>query len=141
MPARTINGRIYEEVAVYASTEDPLPVDIGAGEVNVYVDTVEVPGLVTTVVAARTPTTTSVASSATGTELVAANLDRKGISIANLSSAKLYLSFDESPSTSNAFVVLQPEGFLLLDQQCITTAAITGIWASENGTAQVTEFV
>jgi hypothetical protein len=30
---------------------------------------------------------------------------------------------------------------LLLDQQLIVTSAIYGIWASANGTVQVTEFV
>jgi len=91
-----------------------------------------------TTVTARTPTTTSISSSATS---VTSNASRKGFSIANVSTAKLYLSFSNPATTTNAFVELPAGGFLLLDQQLIVTNAIHGIWSAASGTAQVTEYV
>lgn len=89
----------------------------------------------------RTPTTTSVASSASSVTILAANANRRGVSIANDSTATLRLSFSTPATSSNAFIVLPPGSFLLLDQQLIVTNAIYGIWSAANGTAQVTEYV
>lgn len=89
----------------------------------------------------RTPTTTSVASSATSVTILAANTDRKGFSISNISTAKLYLSFTSPATTTNCFIEVPAGAFLLLDQQLIIGNAIYGIWAAANGTAQVTEYV
>lgn len=94
-----------------------------------------------TTVAARTPTTTSVSSSASSVTIIAANSARRGISIMNSSTSTLSLSFSTPATTSNAFIVMQPASFLLLDQQLIVGNAIYGIWSSANGTAQVTEYV
>lgn len=94
-----------------------------------------------TTVAARTPTTTSISSSATSVTILASNASRKGFSIANVSTAKLYLSFSNPATTTNSFVEIPAGGFLLLDQQLIVTNAIYGIWSAANGTAQVTEYV
>jgi hypothetical protein len=94
-----------------------------------------------TSVAARTPTTTSVASSATSVTVLAANANRKGVSIANDSTSILRLSFATPATSANAFIVMQPNSFLLLDQQLIVGNVLYGIWASANGTAQVTEYV
>lgn len=92
-------------------------------------------------VAVRTPTTTSVASSASSVTILASNADRKGLSISNISTAKLYLSFTNPATTANCFIEVPAGAFLLFDQQLIVTNAIYGIWASANGTAQVTEYV
>lgn len=92
-------------------------------------------------VPARTPTTTSVASSATSVTILEANANRKGFSISNISTAKLYLSFTNPATTANAWIEVPAGAFLLLDQQLIVGNAIYGIWASANGTAQVTEYV
>lgn len=89
----------------------------------------------------RTPTTTSVASSATSVTILSSNASRRGVSIANDSTATLRLSFSTPATTSNAFIVLSPGSFLLLDQQLIVTNTIYGIWSAANGTAQVTEYV
>ena len=89
----------------------------------------------------RTPATTSVASSATSVTILAANANRKGLTVSNVSTAKLYLSFTSPATTTNAFAVLGADGFLQFDQQLLPTVAIYGIWASANGTAQVTEYV
>ncbi len=94
-----------------------------------------------TTVASRTPITTSVASSGSSVTIIAANSARRGISIANDSTATLRLSFATPATTANAFIVMQPGSFLLLDQQLIVGNAVYGIWSSANGTAQVTEYV
>lgn len=89
----------------------------------------------------RTPTTTSVASSATSVTILASNASRRGFSISNVSTAKLYLSFSTPATIANSWIEVPAGAFLLLDQQLIVTSAIHGIWASANGTAQVTEYV
>jgi hypothetical protein len=92
-------------------------------------------------VAARTPTTVSVASSISSVALVGVNSNRKGLLISNISTSKLYLSFSSTATVANSFVELEPGKFLLFDQQLIVGSAITGIWLSANGSAQVTEFI
>lgn len=118
-----------------------IEVDIGAvslGQVEIKNDT---GNPIPISVATRTPTTTSVASSASSVTIQAANANRKGLSVSNISTAKLYLSFTSPATTTNCFIEVPAGAFLLLDQQCIVTNAIYGIWASANGTAQVTEYV
>jgi hypothetical protein len=90
---------------------------------------------------ARTPTTTSISGAATSALVLASNANRKGLSISNVSTSKLYLSFSTPATVANSFVEVQPGAFLLFDQQLIITNAIYGIWTNANGTAQVTEFV
>jgi hypothetical protein len=103
------------------SPSTPLPVNIGS--------------------ATRTPTTTRVASSATSVTVLAANANRKGFSISNISTSKLYLSFTSPATTANCFIEVPSGAFLLLDQQMIIGSAIYGIWESANGAVQVTEYV
>jgi hypothetical protein len=92
-------------------------------------------------VTSRVPTTTSVPSSATSVTILASNANRRGFSISNISTSKLYLSFSSPATMANCFIEVPAGAFLLLDQQLIVTSAIYGIWASANGTAQVTEYV
>ena len=101
---------------------------------------VPVSGTVTSQVAVRTPTTTSVASSVTSVSVLASNAARRGFSISNVSTSKLYLTFGVTASVATSFIEVPAGAFLLLDQQLIVTNAISGIWAAANGTAQVTEF-
>ena len=118
-----------------------IPVDIGAislGDVEIKNDN---GNPIPTSVPVRTPTTTSVASSASSGTILAANVNRRGISIHNQSSSTLYLSFSATATVSNSFLGMAPGSVLFLDQQLMVTNAITGIWTSANGTAQVTEYV
>lgn len=94
-----------------------------------------------TSVPVRTPTTTSVPSSASSVTVLASNSARKGISIHNQSTSTLYLSFSVTATIANSFLGMVPGSVLFLDQQLMVTNAITGIWSSANGTAQVTEYV
>jgi hypothetical protein len=89
----------------------------------------------------RTPNTTSVPSNASSVTILAANANRKGVSISNISTSKLYLSFTNPATIVNCFIEVPAGAFLLLDQQLIISNAIYGIWASANGAAQVTEYV
>jgi hypothetical protein len=124
---------------------DPLPVDIGSSvtiEVGASVEVSnDVGNPIPVSVPTRTPTTTSVASSATSVTILASNANRRGISIANDSTAVLRLSYATPATAANAFIVMQPGSFLWLDQQLMITSTIYGIWAAANGTAQVTEYV
>ena len=88
-----------------------------------------------------TPLTTSVASSISSVLLLAANPQRRGLSISNSSSSTLHLSFHEPATLTNCFLALPPGAFLLLDQQCIVPNAVHGFWSAADGTAQVTEYV
>jgi hypothetical protein len=108
---------------------------------NLKVSVEEVEGTLPTSVPVRVPTTTSVSSSATSVPILASNANRKGFSISNISTSKLYLSFTDPATTANCFIELPAGAFLLLDQQLIVSNAIYGIWASANGAAQVTEYV
>lgn len=143
MTIRKINGNTYSEIAVVAA--DPLPVDIQGATLSLSADGIEISNdsgnPIPTSVTARTPTTTSVASSATSVAVLAANANRKGFSVSNISTAKLYLSFSNPATTANCFIEVPSGAFLLLDQQMIVGSAIYGIWESANGTVQVTEFV
>ena len=96
---------------------------------------------VSSTVPISSPTTTSVNSSTASVTILAANSNRRGISVANDSTSVLRLSFTSPATNVNAFIVMQPKSFLLLDQQLIVDNAIYGIWDSANGTAQVTEYV
>lgn len=125
--------------ASLSSIEGKLPANLTVSSTRLLVD-----GSGTTQptsVAARTPTTASVSSSASSVTILASNASRRGFSISNISTAKLYLSFSGPATTANCFIEVPSGGFLLLDQQLIVTNAIYGIWASANGTAQVTEYV
>jgi hypothetical protein len=129
----------------YVSPVKPLPVDIQGATLSLDANGVEIKNdtgnPIPTSVAIRTPTTTSVASSATSVTVLAANANRSGISIANDSTSILRLSYATPATSANAFIVMQPGSFLWLDQQLMITGTIYGIWATANGTAQVTEYV
>lgn len=94
-----------------------------------------------TSVANRTPSTTRVSSSASSVTILGANASRKGVSISNISTASLYLSFSSPATMLNCFIHLPAGAFLLLDQQMMVSGAIYGVWAAVQGAAQVTEYV
>lgn len=117
-----------------------IAIDDGGGSLTVD-GTVAVSGTLPTVVAARTPTTTSVAGSTSSQLLLASNINRRGLSLSNISTSKIYLSFSSPATLANCFMELGPGGFLLLDQQLIVTNAIYGVWTGAAGACQVTEYV
>ena len=122
-----------------SSLDAKLPSNLTVSSTRLLVDSSGVTQPVS--VATRTPTTTSVSSSASSGLVLALNANRRGFSVSNISTAKLYLSFSNPATVANCFIEIPAGGFLLLDQQLIVTNAIYGIWASANGAAQVTEYV
>jgi hypothetical protein len=91
--------------------------------------------------AAATATTASVSSSASSVTILAANTSRKGVTVANQSTATLYLSYTSPATTTNAFIAMAANSFLALEPPHLGTGVIYGIWSAANGTAQVSEFV
>jgi hypothetical protein len=88
---------------------------------------------------ASTPSTTQVSASATSVTLLTASAARKGAIIFNNSAiANLYFIFGATASTSAFTYKLGPmQGYEL--PLPIYTGAISGIWDSANGNAQITE--
>ncbi len=121
MPQIQINGETFDVFIVRNGDAAPVPIDL-------------------TVIPRTASATAAVTSATSSSTIVAANTDRKGLSIYNNSTALLYLSFANPATTANAFMVMQPQSLLMLDQQLIVTSAIYGIWSAANGTAQVTQF-
>jgi hypothetical protein len=83
-------------------------------------------------------TQTSVASSASSVTILAANLNRQGAMVYNDSTAILYLLLGVgTASTTNYSVQLASQGFF--ETPFSFNGQLTGIWASANGSARVTE--
>ena len=84
-------------------------------------------------------TQTSVASSASSVSLIAANSSRKKLIIVNTSTAILYLDFTGGTATATTAHGYQMASNtnLVLDGY---TGSVSGIWASANGQANITEF-
>ncbi len=81
----------------------------------------------------------SVASSASSVELLpTANPGRAGFVIFNDSSAILYVAFAGTASTT-AFTDKIAAGAVYNPPQPVYTGVVSGIWASANGYARVTE--
>ena len=81
---------------------------------------------------------TTVASSASTVVLKAANTARLGLMIFNDSTAVLYLAFAATATTSAFTVKIGADGYYELPGP-VYTGAVSGIWASANGNARVTE--
>lgn len=106
---------------------------------NVQVDVVNVPDV--SVVASAGPasaTVTQVASSATVVTLQAANADRRGLLIFNDSTAALYVKYGSAASATSFSVKIAAGGYWEMPQPPYS-GIVTGIWASANGNAYVTE--
>lgn len=85
----------------------------------------------------------SVNSSASTQTLKAANLNRKSLTIVNDSTAPLYIKYGAGASLSDYSIVLSEKSGNNFAHAFIddTTDLITGIWASANGSAKITEII
>lgn len=81
---------------------------------------------------------TSVDSSASAVTLLARNVFRRGVVIHNDSTAILYVKFGASPSATSFTYKLASQATLELPFP-VYRGVITGIWASANGAARITE--
>ena len=85
---------------------------------------------------------TSVASSATSVTILAANPHRRGASIANASTSILYLRLQDAGGAATATTAhtVQMPSNTYFEVPFGYTGIITGIWASANGQANITEY-
>jgi len=87
-----------------------------------------------------TATNSNVASSASSVTILASNANRLGATVFNDSTQILYLNLaGNAASSTNYTVQLQSNAYYELPTPHLYTGAITGIWASANGNARVTE--
>jgi hypothetical protein len=86
---------------------------------------------------ASTATLANVSGSASSVTLQASNAARMGLHIFNDSTARLYVKYGSSASTTSfVFYLEEAEGRYLNDGY---TGIVTGIWASATGDARMTE--
>jgi hypothetical protein len=90
---------------------------------------------------ASTGATTSVASSATAVTIKAANALRIGLTIANDSTSILYILLGAGTVSATNYTYALPAKGTTAADRTITgfTGVVTGIWATANGSALVTE--
>jgi hypothetical protein len=86
---------------------------------------------------AATGTITSVAGTTTSATILAANVNRKGGSVYNDSTAVLYLAFAASASTTAFTVPLAANTYYEISGGYV--GIITGVWATAAGSARITE--
>ncbi|NBB11817.1 hypothetical protein GVN17_19645 [Pseudomonas sp. SLFW] len=82
-------------------------------------------------------TTSSVPSSTSSTALLAANAARKGATVYNESTAVLYVKLGSTVSASSYTAQVSANGYY--EVPFGYTGTISGIWATANGNARVTE--
>jgi hypothetical protein len=90
-----------------------------------------------TAAVSTTGTMTSVVGSVTSVTVLAANSNRRGLSIYNDSTAICRIAFAATASATAFTLLLQPNSFY--ENNTLYTGIITGIWASAAGNARVTE--
>lgn len=97
-----------------------------------------------------TPSITSVSSSASSVTILANNAARRGATIQNTSTAILYLRLDGATATATTGHSVQvapntryeiPTFNAANERDAVYTGVITGIWASANGQANITEWL
>lgn len=88
---------------------------------------------------ATTATRSNVASSASSVAIAAANTSRKGLLITNDSTQVLYLAYGATAASATSYTVQLAPGAYWEMPSPLYTGAMTGIWASANGNARITE--
>ncbi len=86
---------------------------------------------------AGTADLTNVGSSTSSVTLAAANSGRNGLTIVNDSTAVLYMKYGTTASSSSYTYKLEAGD--TFEMGTVYTGIVTGIWASVNGNARVTE--
>lgn len=87
--------------------------------------------------ATSTGAPTSVASAATNSVLLAANSNRKGSTIYNNSTSRLYVALGSVASLAAFTALLEAGGYY--ETPFLFAGVINGIWAFANGNALITE--
>jgi hypothetical protein len=89
---------------------------------------------------ASSSTVSQVASSASAVTLQAANALRKALIVFNDSTQILYLKFGSAASATSYTVKMVAGAYYEMPTTAVYTGIVTGIWASANGYAYVTEY-
>ena len=84
---------------------------------------------------------TTVASSASSVSLIAANSHRRGVSVQNTSTAILYLLVGGGTATATTAHSVQIPSDGYWEAPYGYTGALSGIWGSANGSANITEYL
>lgn len=92
---------------------------------------------VSAIAASTIATATSIASATTSTSLLAANSNRKGVTILNNSTANLFVELGSTASTTAYTVKINSGGYYEVPFNYV--GAISGIWDNANGNALVRE--
>lgn len=82
---------------------------------------------------------TSVASSTDVQTLLPASMTRLGATIYNDSTAVLYLKLGTAASSASFTAKVGSEGYYEMPYRYL--GVVTGVWASVNGSARITEFI
>lgn len=83
---------------------------------------------------------TTVPSSATSVSILAANSRAVGRAVFNDSTAVLYLRFGSGSASTGTYTAQVAAGVAYPFPLPLYRGAVTGIWASANGNARVTEY-
>src|SRR5258708_7827458 len=86
-----------------------------------------------------TGTLSSVGAAVANTQLLASNVNRKGFSVFNDSTAIMYLAFNATASTTSYTVQVSANGFFEMPTFPIYTGQINAVWSAAAGSARITE--
>ena len=82
---------------------------------------------------------TAINSSASSVTLLSSNSSRQGAVFYNNSTQICYVKFGTTASSIDFTIVMDSKAIFIIDSNPIYTGRLDGIWASANGTMQVTE--
>lgn len=134
----TTKLKILAGSATVAATDPAIPVQIHPNSQNANGVTTPSGSTPTVEAISATGTLSNVASSATSVTLLASNASRLGATIYNDSTAILYVKLNSGAASATSYTVqVAANGYYEVPSRY--SGAITGIWASANGNARVTE--
>lgn len=144
MTKHTVYGLpgVYNATPLALTDGDGVALAVDETGALILSDTITLPisisGTVTTKeVRSSTPTQSTVAASASNVTLLASNSNRLGGTIANDSTASLYIKLGATASTSSYTVKLLQDDYFEIP--FAYTGIIDGIWSSATGNARITE--
>lgn len=140
----TITNPVAVTGTFWQATQPVSATDLDIRNLVFATDKADVSGsaITTSTTANTTATLTNVASSASSVTILASNANRKGATIVNESTALLYVKFGSTASATSYVVSLVGSSaapYSYYEVPFGYSGIITGIWASANGNARVTE--
>jgi hypothetical protein len=86
-----------------------------------------------------TATHYAVNAAVTSTALLAANLDRRGASLFNTSTSRLYVKLSATATTTDFTFWLEPGGYFEMPFDYV--GVVSGIWTAANGNVLIAEYL